>query len=262
LSAFTDNLKRVENSTTDGVTQFFDLTPGQFREQYLLPPVSLASLSARVGHTFSRAPRFSSVGAPPSVDWRTQGVVPPVADQGQLGNVVDFVVGDNCVSATAILRKQKAVNPEPIRNQLYKCAQCQTLDCVFGYVVKNGACENFGTDCKCAPDMKYSSVKDIKGSADLLNAVALGPVSAAVSASSWQTYQSGILSKCGSDLDHAVLIVGYGSEGGVDYWIAKNSWGTSWGEKGYIRVARQASGPGTCAIAVADAYPVPVSLVQ
>jgi len=60
-------------------------------------------------------------------------------------------------------------------------------------------------------------------------------------------YTGGILdSCCGTSLDHAIMAVGYGSENGQDYWIVRNSWGTSWGESGYIRMAAESRGSGVC----------------
>jgi len=91
----------------------------------------------------------------------------------------------------------------------------------------------------------------------LLNAVAQQPVSVAVAAgnSAWQLYRSGVMNnaRCGQNLDHAVLAVGYGTtDAGVDYWIIKNSWGTSWGEKGYIRMIR---GKNMCGVANMASFP-------
>jgi len=88
-----------------------------------------------------------------------------------------------------------------------------------------------------------------------------GPVSVAVdgAALGFQLYSGGIVQKnCGSQLDHGVLAVGYGTENGTDYWIVKNSWGSSWGESGYIRILREmnVSGPGMCGIQSQASYPL------
>ena len=68
-----------------------------------------------------------------------------------------------------------------------------------------------------------------------------GPIAITCDASSWSFYSSGVLSysSCGADIDHAILLVGYGTDRlHGDYWSVKNSWGSSWGESGYIRLAR------------------------
>ncbi len=92
----------------------------------------------------------------------------------------------------------------------------------------------------------------------LLAAVAKGPVSVAIDASAVQHYKSGIItSGCGSQLNHAVLVVGYGTDLGIDYWLVKNSWGSHWGEGGYVRIERgTGTGDGRCGIAVVPVYPV------
>jgi len=72
----------------------------------------------------------------------------------------------------------------------------------------------------------------------------------------FQTYSSGIFDnpKCGTTLDHAVLAVGYGTENGQEYWVVKNSWNTTWGDQGYIRMAIQA-GNGVCGVQMEPEFP-------
>merc|ERR1712038_2161835 len=85
----------------------------------------------------------------------------------------------------------------------------------------------------------------------LMDAVAQQPVSIAIEAdkSAFQLYRGGILSRtCGSKLDHGVLLVGYGTDNGQDYWKVKNSWGASFGEYGYIRLKRGKGGAGECGL--------------
>lgn len=92
----------------------------------------------------------------------------------------------------------------------------------------------------------------------LQKAVAHQPVSVAIEASGkeFQLYKSGVFSgSCGTELDHGVVAVGYGTENGKDYWIIRNSWGASWGEAGYIRMERNVDATtGKCVIAMEASY--------
>merc|ERR1712224_904619 len=73
----------------------------------------------------------------------------------------------------------------------------------------------------------------------------------------FQSYQSGVLSgMCGSQLDHGVLVVGYGTLDGEDYWKVKNSWGETWGMEGYVLLKRGKAGAGECGILSQPSYPV------
>lgn len=73
----------------------------------------------------------------------------------------------------------------------------------------------------------------------------MGPLSISVAASSFKDYHGGIFTGCDYEnniqLNHGVQLVGYGSEDGTDFWIVRNSWGSSWGEEGFIRLLREAS---------------------
>jgi C1A family cysteine protease len=92
----------------------------------------------------------------------------------------------------------------------------------------------------------------------LQSAVAQQPVSVSIDAETYyfQTYSSGVLTstKCGTTIDHAVLAVGYGQESGTDYFLVKNSWGTSWGDAGYVKIAA-VDGIGICGIQSGPLYP-------
>jgi len=90
-----------------------------------------------------------------------------------------------------------------------------------------------------------------------MDAIALGPVSVAIQANepAFQYYTGGIItSGCGTNLDHGVLAVGYGTENGVDYTIVKNSWGSGWGESGYVRIGA-VEGAGICGINTSASQP-------
>ncbi|KAI3440798.1 Pept_C1 domain-containing protein [Psidium guajava] len=125
-----------------------------------------------------------------------------------------------------------------------------------------------GTDDKCNIKSESNRVVIIKGYEDvsansegaLLKALANQPVSEAIDAGGFQFqfFSKGVFTgACGTDLDHGVTAVGYGtSEDGTKYWLVKNSWGEEWGEEGYIRMQRDVSAKeGLCGIAMKASYP-------
>merc|ERR1712139_730401 len=120
--------------------------------------------------------------------------------------------------------------------------------------------------CKktCKPIVTITGHTDVpsKDETSLKAAVSKQPVSVAIEAdkSAFQLYKGGILdnSACGTNLDHGVLVVGYGTDSGKDYWKVKNSWGSTWGESGYIRMVRDKN---MCGIAQQPSYPTGVKAI-
>jgi len=147
------------------------------------------------------------------------------------------------------------------------------MDNAFKYIISNdgidteasypytatgpNACE-YKTDNKAATLSSYHDVT-VGSEAALLNSVAITPVSVAIDAShkSFQLYTSGVYYEpaCSpTNLDHGVLAIGWGTENGVEYWLVKNSWGSDWGEQGFIKMSRNKNN--NCGIATAASYPI------
>jgi len=125
----------------------------------------------------------------------------------------------------------------------------------YPYTAKDGTCKYV----KSKGEGKVSGYHDVPrhNAGSLRSAIAIGPVSIAVEADKrvFQQYKTGILkgAACGTKLDHGVLAVGYGSESGENFAIVKNSWGGTWGDKGYLKISTDDN---TCGILADPSYPV------
>ncbi|CAK0869597.1 unnamed protein product [Prorocentrum cordatum] len=135
----------------------------------------------------------------------------------------------------------------------------------YPYTAARGTCRSSSCSVVGIPNGGITGFKQVPrgNAASLLSAVAQQPVAIAVQADQlvFQLYKGGIIQEgmqCGpTRVDHAVLVVGYGSESGQNYWIVKNSWGPTWGESGYVRIARDGGGTfGVCRILTDPSYAV------
>jgi cathepsin L len=131
----------------------------------------------------------------------------------------------------------------------------QELESQYRYTARTGTCK------AKTGSVSVKGIANVRagGSSSLKAAIAKGPTSVTVEAdrSVFQRYKSGVLnsSQCGTQLDHAITAVGYGTSGGQEYYIVRNSWGTSWGDRGYINIAATSSGKGICGIQQVSVWP-------
>jgi len=255
-----------------GMNVFGDLTFEEFKAAYLGAKLVKRNITAAA--TFLTPLNVKDL--PDSVDWRTKGYVTGVKDQAQCGSCWAF-------SATGSLEGQYFRKTGTLESfseqQLVDCSGdygnmgCNggLMDQAFEYIEKYGIERESDYpytaqdgDCKYDASKvvtKVSGYVDIPTGSEskLKEAVATqGPVSVAIDASnaSFQFYRSGVYNEracSSSQLDHGVLAVGYGSLSNNAYWLVKNSWGSSWGQQGYIFMTRDKNNQ--CGIATAASYP-------
>jgi len=224
-----------------------------------------------------------SVSANPSeVNWVTANKVSAVKNQGSCGSCWAFSTTGAVESVNAIRYSTNVTTLS--EQQLVDCSTQNSgcdgglMDYAFAYIIKNGGIAsdaqypytyvngvtNPKSTCKTnvtkvATISKYTDVK-VNNAQALEDAISIGSVSVAIDAGSsgFQNYRSGVFrGTCGTSLNHGVLAVGYGTDSatGLKYWLVKNSWGTSWGDKGYIKMERVAAAAGLCGIQMASSYP-------
>jgi len=253
---YAENVAKIEahnsnkdNTYTMGINQFTHLTQEEFAEAYLGTIVPTSNVAVDES--------FVSVG---DVDWVAAGAVTGVKNQGNCGSCWAF-------SATGALEGLSKLGYGSLQSfseqQLVDCSgtygnnACQggLMDYAFKFVKDHGITSEGaypykavkGTCSTNSGSFKISGFTDVNGCTNLANALAGRPVSVAVDASLWSNYAGGVFSNCKTSLNHGVLLAGVTDA----YWYVKNSWGASWGEKGYIRLARG----NTCGICNQPSYP-------
>ncbi|KAI5596825.1 hypothetical protein BDE02_02G027300 [Populus trichocarpa] len=274
FGVFKANLRRakkhqmIDPTAAHGVTKFSDLTPKEFRRQFLGLKRRL-----RLPTDANKAPILPTTDLPTDYDWRDHGAVTEVKDQGSCGSCWSF-------SATGALEGAHYL----ATGELASLSEQQLVDCdhecdpeeygacdsgcdgglmnnAFEYALKAGGLEReadypyTGTDggtckfdkSKVVASVSNFSVVSIDEDQIAANLVKHGPLSVAINAAFMQTYVGGVSCPyiCSKRQDHGVLLVGYGSAGYAPirfkekpFWIIKNSWGQNWGENGYYKICR------------------------
>jgi len=275
FETFKKNMDFVEEHNSGNSTwqvelnKFADLSSAEFKINYNGYKPEL--------RRSKRMPTLSTlrVGAYPtgSVDWVAKGAVTGIKDQGQCGSCWSF---STTGAVEGIVQLKHGHLTSLSEQELMDCSVsygnlgCSggLMDNAFKYVMANGLCTEAAypytakdgtckkTSCTVSANSQIGGYKDVTHTENALGAaVDVQPVSIAIEAdqSGFQLYKSGVFcGVCGTSLDHGVLAVGYGTDASTDYWKVKNSWGTSWGEAGYIRVCRNKN---ECGLSNEPSYP-------
>ncbi|KAF8688233.1 hypothetical protein HU200_042358 [Digitaria exilis] len=277
MSVFKANLRRarrhqrLDPTAVHGVTKFSDLTPAEFRRQFL----GLRRSSARdllKGSSANKAPILPTDNLPTDFDWRDHGAVGPVKNQGSCGSCWSFSTSGALEGAHYLATgKLEVLSEQQMVDCDHECDPSDPRSCdagcngglmttAFSYLQKVGGLESekdypyTGSDGTCKFDkskivaqVKNFSVVSVDEGQMAANLVKHGPLAIGINAVFMQTYIGGVSCPyiCGKHLDHGVLLVGYGAAGFAPirfkeepYWIIKNSWGENWGESGYYKICR------------------------
>jgi len=262
--AFIDAENAKGHTYTLGMGPFADLTSAEFTASY--KGFSKPEGEEPVLDTL----KWDGEELEDRVDWTEKGVVTAVKDQGQCGSCWAFSTTGALESGYALssgnlvsLSEQQHVDCDGFPNLGCSGGQMSNAlkwamkhdscsEASYPYVAKGGllsSCKSSGCDV-AMPAGTVQGVKSLAGTFgkasdnDLMAATQQQPVSIAIEADEniFQHYTGGVITdSCGTNTDHGVLLVGYGTDAGTDYWKVKNSWGPSWGDHGFVRMTRGAN---------------------
>ncbi|KAF3443622.1 hypothetical protein FNV43_RR13312 [Rhamnella rubrinervis] len=248
---FSENLKLIKSTNKKGL-------PYTCCESHRLGAAQNCSATARGNH------KLTDAVLPETKDWREDGIVSPVKDQGNCGSCWTF---STTGALEAAYKQAFGKQILPPSNSLWIAPKLLiTLAAVVGYHLKP---LNISSTMVALRPRKHiltlvkmetaSSLRQMLPSKSATLSTFLRPVSVAFEVvHDFRFYKEGVYTSdtCGSDpmdVNHAVLAVGYGVENGIPYWLTKNSWGDSWGDNGYFKMEL---GKNMCGVATCASYPV------
>ena len=211
---------------------------------------------------------------PIKVDWRLFNILSPVIKQNEFNSSTQIFIIDLMETLYLYL---KDLFIELSVDELIECVGVDDIHVNFNYIIKNGI--SFKQDYDSNYVNNYCNIKDFdydvtiidyhiipeNNEKELMYIVSQHPILVTIDASMpfFRFYKGGIIQykeypECGKELNHVVMLVGYGDENGVPYWILKNSWGEEWGEEGYFRIERRVNelNGGVCGILKRSYYPI------
>jgi len=272
-----DEHYRNGNSWHVGINEMSDWSDEEFRALLGYKHVNISAYGFKPPSAFKYDPSLSTRH---SVDWRNHGVLTAVKNQGHCGSCWSFSAAETLESQYAmatghleVLSEQNILDCTPNPNECGGTGGCMgaTAELAFAMMELQGGLGSewtypyqsyFGKNYKCrfeanggrntATVTQYVKLPE-NGFSETVQAVGtVGPISVSVDASSWGLYSGGVFDGCNQtnpDINHAVQLVGYGTDPDAgDYWLVRNSWGTSWGENGYIRLKKNSKADTRCGL--------------
>jgi len=259
-------LSKLNPDAIFGITKFMDITPEEFKAQYLISNFTSQKKMNQNVPILPKASLAKGVNLPPAFNWVSKGATTPIYNQGQCGSCWAFSVTENIESMWAIAG-----------HGLGSLSMQQLVDCsdaygnegcgggnppwTYPYIINVGGMDSYGSypytaengNCAFSSGNIAASISSWGYVVTKYDEEAMrswmfqyGPPSICVDAETWQYYQGGIIGPgCGQVIDHCVQLVGWDVISGTPAWIVRNSWGTDWGYSGYLYVNR---GADYCAI--------------
>jgi cathepsin L len=278
-----DKFAKGEVTYQHSLNQFADLSANEFRAQFMRHGLrsSMHAVASQTANTQTASNQtmqlLNSTGVPESKDWRQLGKITAVKDQGSCGScwafsAVGSMEGAYALSSNNLRTLSEQMLVDCVNSGSYDCATGGIMNDAFTYVISAGGAMSSAeypytaTDrnqCRFDRSLTQASFQTFHNIPEgdevaLKTASAAHPgISIGVDASNFQFYSGGVFNpaSCGNtetSIDHGVLLVGYGTDASGDYWIVKNSWGATWGESGYIRIARNQNNK--CGVATMASY--------